>query len=208
MATVPVINWKKEQVGEVVLPAEVFEYPYRKHLVWAVVKAHLAGQRRGTHKTKTRSEVSGSGRKPFKQKGTGRARQGGGRPPIHRHGGIAHGPKPRSYEQKISVNEKKNALKAALSRRVREERILVLEGMELDSHRTRDLRQAVDGLGLAGKTLFVDSRENDNLARASRNVGEWKLVDPLAINVYDVMNHGNLVLTRQALSRVVETLGG
>lgn len=208
MATVPIVNWKKERVGEVALPAEVFEYPYRKHLVWAVVKAHLAGLRRGTHKTKTRSEVSGSGRKPFKQKGTGRARQGGGRPPIHRHGGTAHGPKPRSYAQNISVKEKKNALKAVLSRRVREERILVLDGMELDSHRTRDLRQAVGRLGLEGKTLFVDSRENDKLALASRNVAEWKLVDPLAMNVYDVMNHGNLVLTRQALSRVVETLGG
>jgi large subunit ribosomal protein L4 len=208
MATIPVVNWKKEQVGEVSLPAEVFEYPYRKHLVWAVVKAHLAGQRRGTHKTKTRSEVSGSGRKPFKQKGTGRARQGGGRPPIHRHGGISHGPKPRSYTQGISVNEKKNALKAVLSRRVREERLLVLDGMDLDSHRTRDLRHAVGRLGLEGKTLFVDSRENDKLALASRNVSEWKLVDPLAMNVYDVMNHGNLVLTRQALSRVVETLEG
>lgn len=207
MATVPVVNWKKEQVGEVSLPADVFEYPYRRHLVWAVVRAHLAGKRSGTHKTKTRAEVSGSGRKPFKQKGTGRARQGGSRPPIHRHGGISHGPKPRSYAQKISVAEKKNALKAVLSRRVKEERLLVLDGMDLKGHRTRDLKSAVAVLGLEGKTLFVDSRENEKLSRASRNVGEWKLVDPLAINAYDVMNHGNVVLSRQALSRVVETLG-
>jgi len=208
MATIPVVNWKKEQVGEVSLPAEVFEYPYRRHLVWAVVRAHLAGRRAGTHKTKTRSEVSGSGRKPFKQKGTGRARQGGSRPPIHRHGGTSHGPVPRSYAQRVSVNEKKNALKAVLSRRVREERLLVLDGMDLSSHRTRDLKSAVGQLGLEGKTLFVDSHENENLARASRNVGEWTLVDPLAVNVYDVMNHGTVVLTRSALSRVVETLGG
>ncbi|HVE65018.1 MAG TPA: 50S ribosomal protein L4, partial [Thermoanaerobaculia bacterium] len=199
---------KREEVGEVDLPAGVFDYPFRRHLVWEVVKAYLAGNRRGTHKTKTRAEVSGSGRKPFKQKGTGRARQGGSRPPIHRHGGISHGPVPRSYAQKISVGEKKNALKAALSRRVKEERLLVLEGLDLETHRTKDLRNAVEGLGISGKALFVDSRENENFARASRNVKEWTLVDPLAVNVYDVMSHSTVVVSKDAFSRVVETLGG
>lgn len=207
MAKVEVWNWKRERVGEVELPAEVFEYPYRRHLVWEVVKAYLAGMHRGTHKTKVRSEVSGSGKKPFKQKGTGRARQGGGRPPIHRHGGTAHGPVPRSYAQGISVGAKKNALKAALSQRVREQRLVVLEGLELATHRTRDLKAAVGRLGIDGKALFVDSRENENFARASRNVRDWKLVDSLAVNAYDVLNHGTVVLSKPALSRVVETLG-
>jgi large subunit ribosomal protein L4 len=107
MATLPVWNWKKETVGEVELPAAVFDYPYRRHLVWQAVKAYLAGRRSGTASTKVRSEVSGSGKKPFKQKGTGRARQGGGRPPIHRHGGISHGPKPRKYTEGLSVGEKR-----------------------------------------------------------------------------------------------------
>ncbi len=208
MATLPVLNWKREQVGEVDLPAGVFEYPYRRHLVWEVVKAYLAGRRRGTHKTKTRSEVSGSGRKPFRQKGTGRARQGGGRPPIHRHGGTAHGPVPRSYAHDVSVGAKKDALKAVLSQRLREERLLVIDNMELESHRTRDLKSAIGGLGISGKALLVDSRENENLTRASRNIREWKLVDPLAINVYDVLNHQTVVVSQSALSRVVETLGG
>ena len=208
MAKVEVWNWKRERVGEVELPAEVFEYPYRRHLVWEVVKAYLAGMRRGTHKTKVRSEVSGSGKKPFKQKGTGRARQGGGRPPIHRHGGTAHGPVPRSYAQGVSVGAKKNALKAALSQRVREQRLVVLEGLQLATHRTRDLKAAVGQLGIEGKALFVDSRENENFARASRNVQDWKLVDSLAVNAYDVLNHGTVVLSKPALSRVVETLGG
>ena len=208
MATVPVINWKRERVGEVDLPADVFEYPYRRHLVWEVVKAYRAGQRAGTHKTKVRSEVSGSGRKPFKQKGTGRARQGGSRPPIHRHGGTAHGPRPRSYAQGVSVGEKKNALKSVLSRRVKEERLVVIDQLDLGSHRTRELVAAVGGLGVTGKALFVVARENDNFSRASRNVGEWKVVDPLGMNVYDVMNHGTLVLSRTALSKVVATLGG
>ena len=208
MAKVPVLNWKKEQVGEVSLPAEVFEYPYRRHLVWEVVKAHLAGQRAGTHKTKVRSEVSGSGRKPFKQKGTGRARQGGGRPPIHRHGGTAHGPRPRSYAQGVSVGAKKNALKAVLSRRVKEERLIVLDTMDLESHKTKDLKSALGRLGVGGKALFVDSRENESFSRASRNVREWKLVDALAVNTYDVMNHATLVVSKEALHRVVATLGG
>jgi large subunit ribosomal protein L4 len=207
MATVPVLNWKKERVGEVDLPAEVFEYPYRRHLVWEVVKAYRAGQRAGTHKTKVRSEVSGSGKKPFKQKGTGRARQGGSRPPIHRHGGTSHGPVPRSYAQGVSVGEKKNALKSVLSRRVKEERLLVMDRMDLDTHRTRDLVAALGGLGVSGKALFVDSRENENFARASRNVRDWKVVDALGMNVYDVMSHGTLILSRNALSRVVQTLG-
>jgi large subunit ribosomal protein L4 len=207
MATLPVWNWKKERVGEVDVPAGVFDYPYRKHLVWQAVKAYLASQRSGTHKTKTRSEVSGSGRKPFKQKGTGRARQGGGRPPIHRHGGTSHGPVPRSYAEGLSVGEKKNALRAVLSQRLREERLLVVETMDPESHRTRDLKAAVGGLGVEGKALFVDSRENEKLALASRNVPEWKLVDALAVNVYDVMSHATVVLSRDALSRVVQTLG-
>ncbi len=207
MPTLPIWNWKKEQVGEVELPAEVFDYPYRRHLVWEAAKAYLAGQRRGTHKTKTRSEVSGSGKKPFKQKGTGRARQGGSRPPIHRHGGTSHGPVPRSYAQGLSIGAKKNALKAVLSQRVREERLVVLDRLALESHRTRDLKAAVGELGIAGKALFVDSRENENLALASRNVQDWKLVDPLGINVYDVMNHGTVVVSQDALARVVETLG-
>jgi len=207
MATLPVWNWKKERVGEVELPDGVFGYPYRQHLVWQAVKAYLASRRRGTHKTKTRSEVSGSGRKPFKQKGTGRARQGGSRPPIHRHGGTSHGPVPRSYAEGLSVGEKKNALRAVLSQRLREERLLVIETMDPGSHRTRDLKAAVGGRGIEGKALFVDSRENEKLALASRNVPEWKLVDALAVNVYDVMSHATVVLSQDALSRVVQTLG-
>jgi large subunit ribosomal protein L4 len=208
MAKIAVWNWKKEQVGEVALPAGVFDYPYRKHLVWEVVKAYLAGQRAGTHKTKVRSEVSGSGKKPFKQKGTGRARQGGSRPPIHRHGGTAHGPVPRSYAQDVSVGEKKNALKAVLSRRAAEERIVVVEKLDVASTKTRDLKAALGQLGIEGKALFVDSRENANFVRASRNVKNWKLVDALGVNAYDVLAHGTVVLSKQALSRVVRNLGG
>src|SRR4249920_1296540 len=137
MAKIPVWNWNKEQVGEVALPAGVFEYPYRKHLVWEVVKAYLAGQRAGTHKTKVRSEVSGSGKKPFKQKGTGRTRQGGGRPPIHRHGGTVFGPTPHSYALKVNAKAKKAALRCVLSEKAREQKVVLLDALKLATHKTK-----------------------------------------------------------------------
>src|SRR5450830_946016 len=115
MAKVDVLNWKREKIGAVELPAEVFEQPYRRHLVWTVVKAYLAGLRRGTHKTKTRGEVSGAGRKPFKQKGTGRARQGSIRAPQMTGGGIVHGPHPRDYAQRTPKKMIAAALRGALS---------------------------------------------------------------------------------------------
>lgn len=207
MANVEVWNWKKEKVGSVDLPADVFEQPYRRHLVWTVVKAYLAGQRSGTHKTKTRAEVSGSGRKPFKQKGTGRARQGGGRPPIHRHGGTVFGPVPRSYEQKVSINEKKNALRSVLSRKAKESRLVILDRLGLDSFRTKELVGNLSTLGIEGKALLVESRDNENLTRASRNVRGLKHVDPLAVNCYDVLSHGYVLITREALTRVTRNLG-
>src|SRR5258706_12985247 len=121
------------------LEAGLFESPYRDHLVWSVVKGSLGGLRGGTHKTKVRSEVSGSGKKPFKQKHTGRARQGGGRPPIHRHGGTVHGPTPHAYDLKVNVKSKKAALRCVLSEKVRENRFVLLENLDLASHKTRDL---------------------------------------------------------------------
>jgi large subunit ribosomal protein L4 len=208
MPTVDIKDWNNKKVGSLELSDEIFGYPYKEHLIHEAVRNYLASLRQGTHKVKNRSEVSGSGKKPFRQKGTGRARQGGGRPPIHRHGGTVHGPVPRSYAHDVSVGQKKNALKAVLSRRASEERIVVLDRMELESHRTRELRDAVGVLGIQGKALFVDSRDNANLLRASRNVSTWKIVDPLAVNAHDVLAHPTLVVSKQALARVVENLGG
>src|SRR5437660_12885023 len=153
MAKLPAWDWKKETVGEVDLPASVFDYPYRRHLVWQAVKAYLAARRRGTHKTKVRSEVSGSGKKPFKQKGTGRARQGGGRPPIHRHGGTVFGPTPRDYSYKMNSQEKKAALKSALSQRVKEGKLVLLNDLSVDDPKTRALADRLPKVGVEGKAL-------------------------------------------------------
>ena len=207
MAKIPVFNWKKEQVGEVALPEDVFAYPYRRHLVWEVVKAYLAGQRAGTHKTKVRSEVSGSGKKPFKQKGTGRARQGGGRPPIHRHGGTVHGPVVRSYDLKVNVATKKAALRCVLSEKLRENQLVLLESLELPTHRTGDLAAAMAKLGVTGKALLLDRRENGNLAKAARNNPDLFVEDALGLDAYAALEAKTVILTEQALKTVTEVLG-
>jgi len=204
--TLTVRNLKAETVGEATLPAEIFGVPFRRHLVWEAVKEIRAREHRGTHKTKVRSEVSGSGRKPFKQKHTGRARQGGGRPPIHRHGGTAHGPVPRSYAVKMNVRAKKAALRCVLSEKAREKKIVLLDSLELASHRTQALAGALAGLGVAGKALLVDGGANANLSRAARNQPGVVARDAKGLNVYDALHAGTIVLSEDALRTVTEVL--
>ena len=128
-----------------------FAYPYKEHLIHEAVRNYLASLRAGTHKTKVRSEVSGSGKKPFRQKGTGRARQGGSRPPIHRHGGTVFGPVPRDYSYKMNAKEKKNALKSALSFKVRDGKLVILRDLAIDEPKTKALAETFGGLGVEGK---------------------------------------------------------
>lgn len=203
---IAVKNFDNKQVREIEVPEEIFGYPYKQHLIHEAVQAYLAGLRAGTHKVKTRSEVSGSGRKLWRQKGTGRARTGDIRNPKWRKGGTVHGPVPRSYEKDLSRREKKNALKSALSRKLADQSILVLESLEVDNPKTRELLKRLSGLGIEGKALLVDSIDNHNLERASRNVRELKAVDALSVNVYDVVDRSYLVLSENALNRLVEVL--
>lgn len=204
---IEVRNWQNEVVGEVDLPEEVFAYPRRPHLVWEAVKAHLAGLRRGTHATKTRSMVSGGGKKPWKQKGTGRSRHGSTRSPLWRHGATTFGPQPRDYSKKMNVKAKKGALKSALSDRVRQGQLVVLDTLEVDSHRTKELGARLSTLGLVGsRVLLVDSNDNLNLLLASRNRPELAAADALRLNVYDVLNHATVVFSRRALAQVAEVL--
>ncbi len=205
--TVPIRNLKNETIGEATLPAEIFGVPFRRHVVWETVKSIRAAEHAGTHKTKTRSEVSGSGKKPFKQKHTGRARQGGGRPPIHRHGGTVHGPVPRSYELKVNAKAKKAALRCVLSEKVREKAFVLLENLDLPSHKTAELAAAVKALGLDGKALLVDRKGNENLRRAAANNPRLTAIDALGLNVYDALEAKTIVLTEEALRAVTEVLG-
>ena len=206
MPTIDIKNWDNKKVGSVDLPEEIFGYPYKEHLVHEAVRNYLASLRQGTHKVKNRSEVSGSGKKPFKQKGTGRARQGGNRPPIHRHGGTVFGPVPRDYSYKMNAQEKKAALKSALSQRVKQGNLLVVADMSIDEPKSKTLAQKMAGIGVEGKALLVDTMENTNAILASRNNPKLQFVDATNVNVYDVVNSRFVVLSQSALQRLTEAL--
>jgi large subunit ribosomal protein L4 len=206
MPTVDIKDWNNKKVGSVDLSDDVFGYPYKEHLIHEAVRNYLASLRQGTHKVKNRSEVSGSGKKPYRQKGTGRARQGGNRPPIHRHGGTVFGPTPRDYSYKMNAQEKKAALKSALSQRVKEGKLVLLNDLSVDEPKTKALAEKVANVGVNGKALLVDSFENTNLALATRNNPKLQLVDPLHVNVYDVVNSRYIVLSQDALERLTEAL--
>jgi large subunit ribosomal protein L4 len=206
MPTVDIKDWNNKKVGSADLPDEIFAYPYKEHLIHEAVRNYLASLRQGTHKTKIRSEVSGSGKKPFRQKGTGRARQGGNRPPIHRHGGTVFGPRPRDYSYKMNAKEKKNALKSALSQRVKEGKLVLVADLSIDESKTKSLAMKVAKIGVEGKALLVDSFENTNAILASRNNPKILFVDAQNVNVYDVVNSRYIVLSQAALDRLTEVL--
>lgn len=203
----PVRDWDNQVVGEVEVPDQVLTYPPRPHLVWEVVKSYLAGLRRGTHTTKTRAMVSGGGKKPWRQKGTGRARHGSIRSPLWRHGGTVFGPQNRDYSLKVNVKAKKNALKSVLSERLAEGKVHVLADLQVPSPRTKEIVDRVAKLGLGGaKVLFVDSYDNLNLLLATRNRPELGAQDAGHVHVFEVLNAEQVVFSQKALERLSEVL--
>ena len=204
---IDVKNWKNEVVGSVELPEDVFAREANDHLVWEVVRAYLASIRRGTHHAKDRSEVTGSRAKPWKQKHTGRARAGNRQSPLWRTGGTVHGPKPRSYVQKVNKKARRAALRGVLSQRVAEGRLVVLESMQLPGPKTKEFMKHLDALGMSGeKVLLVDGLENLNLHLASRNRPELTMLDARLLNVYEVLNHRWIVATEPAVRSLAEVL--
>lgn len=204
---IDVRNWENAVTGQLEISDEIMGFPARPHLVYEVVKGYLAGLRRGTHATKNRALVSGGGKKPFKQKGTGRARAGSSRSPLWRHGGTVFGPQPRSYAAKVNIKAKKNALKSILADRLEAGRLLVLESLDIDSNRTKDLLARLGKLGLGGsKVLFIDSFDNLNLMLASRNRPELASADALHVHVYHVMKAQKVVFSQRALQQLAEVL--
>ncbi len=200
-------NWDNEVVGSMELPDEVFAREVREHLVWEVVRAYLASRRRGTHKTKTRSEVKGTGAKPWKQKHTGRARAGDRRSPLWRHGGTVHGPQPRSYVMKVNKKARKNALAGVLSQRAAEGRLVILDNLELPEPKTKAFVERLGKLGLDGeKVLLLDGMENLNLYLASRNRPGVKTLDARSLNAYEVLNHRWIVASQESIRTLVEVL--
>ena len=198
MTTFDVFNMKREKVGSIDLADEVFGTEVREHLFYEVVKAQLASKRQGTQCAKNRSAVSGSTKKMYKQKGTGQARHGSIRAPIFVGGGKAHPPRPRDWSYSPPRRVRALALSAALSKFGKEGRLLVVDRFELGEVKTKKLVEALDTLKADRKTLVVDSHENENLRLSIRNCTEHQFLPPEGLNVYDLLRHDTLILSKEA----------
>lgn len=207
MPTVKVRNLKNEEVGEVELSDAVFDAPLNEALIHAAVRNYMANARQGTSATKTRGDVSGSGRKLWKQKGTGRARIASIRSPLWKGGGNVHGPQPRDWSYNMPKKMRQGALRSALSERVREGRVSVVDGWTIDKPKTKDFVASLKGLGHEGKTLIVDSRDNENLLLSTRNVRTTKVVNSFALNIYDLLYHEKLIISESAVKELEQLLG-
>jgi len=206
MATVELYDKERRVKGTVELPEAVFGAPVKPHLLHHVVVAQLAARRAGTASTKIRSEVSGGGKKPFRQKGTGRARMGSTRSPLLRGGAVIFGPRPRSFEKKVNRKEMKAALRCALSAKAGESKLLLVEDLGLSAPRTKEFLEMAGKLGLSEALLVTDGR-SENLDRGIRNLSSYKSIPVEGLNVYDILSYDQLVLSRQAFEKISEVLG-
>ena len=202
-------NIAGDSVGEIELSDAVFEAEVHEHLLWECVKWQLAKRRSGTHSTKRRGEVRGSTKKPFRQKGTGRARAGSIRAAQWVGGGSVFGPKPRSYEYPMPKKARKKALRVALSLRLREEKLVIIDSFPVEDGKTRNVTKALEALGApqpTESTLIVDAQDNEELVRGARNLRSSKWLAPEGLNVYDILNHQILILTAASAKAVDDAL--
>jgi large subunit ribosomal protein L4 len=206
MPTVDVKNLGNKKVGEVELRDDVFAARVNDALLWESVRHYLAGLRRGTHQTKTRGEVSGGGKKPWRQKGTGRARVGSTRSPLWRHGGTVHGPQPRDYSYNFPRQKLLGALRSALSAKLQAEKVLVVDSLALESHRTKEFRGALDKLGADRSLLIVEAGAGANLERASRNLRGVKLVRTHEVHPYHLLAHDRVLFSRAAVEKLQQAV--
>jgi large subunit ribosomal protein L4 len=207
MAVVDVVNLEGKTVGQVELSDAVFAAPVKPHLLHETVRWQLAGERAGTHSTKRRGEVSGSGKKLWRQKGTGRARVGSIRSPIWRKGGTVHGPKPRDYSYRLPRKVLLGALRSALSAKLAEQKLTVVDGWTLESHKTKIFRQVLGKLNSASKSfLLVEKPGNRNLDLASRNLEGFMMVAPRDLRPYDLLRHDRLLVSRESALRLSASL--
>lgn len=206
MPSLDVLDRSREVVGSVDLSDELFGEVGSTHVVWEVVRHHLAARRRGTAATKTRAEVSGGGRKPWRQKGTGRARVGSTRNPLWRHGGVTHGPQPRDYDYPLPRKKKRVATRRVLASMVADERITVVEALDLAEAKTKALRGLLADLGVGERALVLVSEHDETLKRASGNLRHLKVAVPEAVNAYDLLKYRHLLATKDGLTRLQEVL--
>ena len=204
MPNLKVVNMAGKEGGEITLSDEVFGAEVNKTVLHAAVRAYLMNQRQGTQSTKTRTEVSGGGRKPWRQKGTGRARQGSTRSPQWTHGGVALGPKPRSYRIELNKKTKRSALKSALSDKVAQNNMIVVDAILSEDYKTKTMVSMLDAVGANAKTLVVLSENDSKVVRSFSNIPGVKTAQAGAINVYDILNAEKLVVAKAAAEKIQE----
>ncbi len=206
MPTVDVVNLNADVVGSVELSDEVFAAPVNEALLYEAVRHSQAARRGGNAKTKTRHEVAGSGKKLWRQKGTGRARMGSIRSPLWRHGGTVHGPQPRDYSYKLPRKMLLGALRSALSAKLRDGELRVVSEFTLADHKSKGMRAVLNVLGAPKTVLVVDNSDNRNLALGSRNLSGVKLVSTKEVDVYDLLGHAGVLLSQSAAQKLSEAL--
>ena len=206
MPSVEVVDLNNAVVGSLELPDEVFDAPLNKDLLYEAVRHSQAARRGGNAKTKTRHEVSGSGKKLWRQKGTGRARMGSIRSPLWRHGGTTHGPQPRDYSYKLPRKMILGALRSALSAKLRDGELRVVQEFSLSDHKSKAMRAVLNLLGAPKTVLLVDNGENRNLALGARNLAGVKLVSSKEVEVYDLLGHAGVLMSQAAARKLSEAL--
>jgi len=206
MAEIEVKNLANEVVGKLELSDAIFKAEFNQPLIWEAVKHYSDSLRAGTASTKVRGEVRGSGKKLWRQKGTGRARVGSIRSPLWRHGGTVHGPKPKDYSYRFPRKKLQGAIRSALSAKLSENSLTVVDALPLESNKTKDFQKILKGFGLSGKVLVVDSSKDRNLSLSSRNLPNVKLVPGNGVNIFDVVNSNRLLFSKDSILQVQEVL--
>jgi large subunit ribosomal protein L4 len=205
MPTLDVIDKKGQQTGKIELSDEVFGAEVKEHLLWEIVRGQLASRRRGCGSAKGRSDVRGGGAKPYRQKGTGRARQGSRSAPNHVGGGVVFPPKPRSFKKNLTKKAKKSALRSALSLRVSENKLFVVDDLSLPEIKTKGVKEILEGID-AQAALIVENDANKKLMLSARNLSEHKFLSDKALNVYDILRYKTLVITEKSVKALDERL--
>ncbi|MBM3762775.1 MAG: 50S ribosomal protein L4 [Acidobacteria bacterium] len=206
MPTVDVINLENQKVGSLELAEEVFAAEVNEHLLYESVRHYMAGQRKGLAATKTRHEVAGSGKKLWKQKGTGRARMGSIRSPLWRHGGTVHGPQPRDYSYRLNKKMVLGALRSALTAKLRDGELRVVDGFTLSDPKTKNLAAKLSKLDASKTVLLVENGDNRNLSLGSRNIPGVKLVSSKDVTTYDLLKYKNVLVSKSAAEKLSEAL--
>mgnify|MGYP003362312452 FL=1 len=204
MAKVKMLNMQGKEAGTIELKDEIFGIEPNKNAVREVVKNHLANRRQGTQSAKTRGEVRGGGRKPFRQKGTGRHRQGSTTDPSQIGGGVVFAPKPRDYSYSVPKKVKRLALKSVLSAKVSDKEIIVLDELKFDAPRTKDMVATLANVGAEKKALIVTAEKDENVARSAANIKGVKTTLVGTMNVYDILNHTSFIVTKAAVEKIEE----